>query len=186
MVREIPEDLHSSHSAEKHVRMVLAMKTCEGPNTLDTAERLMMATGHIFDDVMANFHAPDLALPQEWLENHPTPSVPSDSSGGNKGSGPHRHELSNEFMTVGDAGTLRHPRFLRTVTVEFRQVTDDCATVDWCHGTRHGDVPIGEPREPGLQFSSRSRLRAHCRLPWHVVLGSGLPTQAPKGPPYVL
>ena len=61
MVREKPEDLHSSPSVEKHVRTVLAMETCEGPNTLDTAEGLMVATGHIFDDVMANFHTPGIA-----------------------------------------------------------------------------------------------------------------------------
>ena len=72
--------------------------------------------------------------------------------------GPHQRELSNVFMTVGDADTPRHPRFLRAVTIEFRRVTEDCATVGWSHGIRHGDVLSGEPREPGLQFSSRLRL----------------------------
>ena len=76
-------------------------------------------------------------------------------------------------MTVGDAGTLRHPRFLRTVTTEFRQVTEDCSTVDWCHGTRHGDVLTGEPREPGLLFSSRSRLMHTAVYPGMSCLGRG-------------
>ena len=48
-----------------------------------------------------------------------------------------------------------------------------CSTVDWCHGTRHGDVLIGEPREPGLLFSSRSRLVHTVVYPGMSCLGRG-------------
>ena len=40
-------------SAEKYMRIVLAMEAREGPNTQDKAERLMAATGHLFEDMMA-------------------------------------------------------------------------------------------------------------------------------------
>ena len=41
---------------QKYVRMVLATKARERPNTQDKAERLKVATGHIFEDVIAHYH----------------------------------------------------------------------------------------------------------------------------------
>ena len=59
---------------------MLAMKARKGPITQETAERLLLATGHIFDEVVANF------LPLAWLVRLQKSSLsrgPSDSSGGN-------------------------------------------------------------------------------------------------------
>ena len=43
------------------MRIVLAMEAREGPNTQDKAERLMAATGHLFEDMMATYHPPGIA-----------------------------------------------------------------------------------------------------------------------------
>ena len=61
MLRETLEDHHSSPSAEVHIRVVLARKACEGQNTQEKDERLMVTSGHIFKDVMANYHPLDIA-----------------------------------------------------------------------------------------------------------------------------
>ena len=47
------------------------------------------------------------------------------------------------------------PQFLSAVTFEFQRLTEDGTTVDPSDGLRHGNVRIGEPREPVLRFSSR-------------------------------
>ena len=62
MFREPLENLGRSPSTEKHVRIVLAMEAREGPNARDKAERLMAATGHLFEDMMATHHSPGLAV----------------------------------------------------------------------------------------------------------------------------
>ena len=76
MLRETLEDLHRSPSAEKHLRIVLAMEAREGLNTRDKVESLPVATGHLFEGTMGIYHPPGIA-------DYPTPSGLSDSSGGN-------------------------------------------------------------------------------------------------------
>ena len=61
MLRETLEHLRRSPLAEKHTRVVSAMVDREGPNTQDKAERLMAATAHLFEDVMAAHHPPGIA-----------------------------------------------------------------------------------------------------------------------------
>ena len=39
------------------MRIVLAMEAREGPNAEDKAERLMVTTGHIFEEMMATYHS---------------------------------------------------------------------------------------------------------------------------------
>ena len=83
----------------------------------DKAERLMTTTGHLFEEMMATYHPLDIAgkvtgkssntqwaLRQLWKKC---------------GEELHQDDLSSVFWTVGDAGTHRHPRFLRAVIVEF-------------------------------------------------------------------
>ena len=41
-------------------------------------------------------------------------------------------------------------------TLEFQCLTEDSDMVDSSDGIRHSDVPIGEPLDPVLRFSSRS------------------------------
>ena len=55
--RETLENLGRSPSAEKHMRMVLALECFEGPNTQGKAERFMAATGHHLEEMMANYHS---------------------------------------------------------------------------------------------------------------------------------
>ena len=45
-----------SLSAEKQVRIVLAIAARVGPNTQDRAEHLVATTGHLFEDMMAICH----------------------------------------------------------------------------------------------------------------------------------
>ena len=54
MLREAEGHLGRSPSAEKHMRIVLAMEAREGANTQDKADRLMAATGDHLEDMMAN------------------------------------------------------------------------------------------------------------------------------------
>ena len=56
MLRETLEDLHRSPSAEKHLRIVLAMEAREGLNTRDKVESLPVATGHLFEGTMGTYH----------------------------------------------------------------------------------------------------------------------------------
>ena len=51
-----PRGHDCSPSAEKHMLMVLAMDTREGPDPEDKAEFLMAATGHLLEDLMATYH----------------------------------------------------------------------------------------------------------------------------------
>ena len=61
MFGETLENLGRSPSAEKHMRIVLAMEAREGPNAQDKTERVRSATGHLFEDVMATYHQPGIA-----------------------------------------------------------------------------------------------------------------------------
>ena len=45
-------------SAEKRIRIVLALEAHEGPNAQEKAERLMTATVHLLEDVMDTFYQP--------------------------------------------------------------------------------------------------------------------------------
>ena len=60
-------------SAEKHVRMVLAMEAREGLNTRNQAGRLIAESGHLIKDMMATYDPPGIA--GEVAENHPTLSA---------------------------------------------------------------------------------------------------------------
>ena len=53
MIRETLEHLGRSPLTEKHKSMVSTMDAFVGPNAQDGAERLITATGHLFEDVMA-------------------------------------------------------------------------------------------------------------------------------------
>ena len=55
-----PRGHDSFPSAEKHMLMVLAMDTREGPDPEDKAEFLMAATGHLLEDLMATYHPPGI------------------------------------------------------------------------------------------------------------------------------
>ena len=61
MFRETFENSCRSLSAEKHVRIVLAVEAREGPNTQDKADRLVAATCHLFEEVTATCHPPGIA-----------------------------------------------------------------------------------------------------------------------------
>ena len=60
------------------------------------------------------------------------------------------------FMSSSEQSLL--PQLLSAVTFEFQRLTEDGTTVDPSDGLRHGNVRIGEPREPVLRFSSRLHL----------------------------
>merc|ERR1712136_553714 len=118
MLRETLENLGRSPSAEKHMRIVLAMEAREGPNTRDKAERLMAATGHLFEDMMATYHPPGIAgkvagksSNTQWafrqLWSNVVWNLPRD--------------LNSVFMTVGDAD----PQFFHAVTFESQRLTED-------------------------------------------------------------
>ena len=53
MHQETLENLGRSPSAEKHVHIVFSLKACVGPYAQDKAERLMVATCHLLEDVIA-------------------------------------------------------------------------------------------------------------------------------------
>ena len=174
--------LGRSHSAEKHMCLVLALQARQGPNTQDQAERLMATTGHLFEEMMATYHS--LGIAGKVAGNHPTHSGPSDSSGRNVVE-LHQRELSNVFMTVGDADIFWHPQFFSTISFEFevthfvvlpkfRRLTEGGATVDHSHDIQHGDVRIGGPHEPGLLISPRSLLVHKVVRPGMSSLGAGL------------
>ena len=59
--RETLENLGRSPSAEKHMRMVLAMEGLEGPNTQGEAERFMAVIGHHLEEMMATYHSLGIA-----------------------------------------------------------------------------------------------------------------------------
>ena len=61
MFREALGNLGRSPSAEKRMRIVLALEAREGPSAQDKAERLTAATGHHLEDVMATCHPPGIA-----------------------------------------------------------------------------------------------------------------------------
>ena len=86
----------------------------------------------------------------------------------------HQRYLSSVFVTVGDADTPWHPQFFTAVTFESLRLTENGATVDPSDGPRHGDVRIGEPREPVFRFSSRLRLVHHVACPGMSLLCAGL------------
>ena len=56
-----PGSANRSTSAEKRERMVLTMEARECPNTQVQAERLVAATGHLFEDVMIDDLPPGIA-----------------------------------------------------------------------------------------------------------------------------
>ena len=56
MLRDTLKNLGRSPSPEKQVRIGLTTEAREGPKTQDKAERLLVATGHVFEDVMADCH----------------------------------------------------------------------------------------------------------------------------------
>ena len=66
------------------------------------------------------------------------------------------------------------PQFLSAVTFEFQRLTEDGTTVDPSDGLRHGNVRIGEPREPVLRFSSRLLLVRNPDYTGISSLGVGL------------
>ena len=53
---ETLENLGRSPATEKHKRTVLTMEGLDGPNPQDKAERLMAATGHHLEDMIADRH----------------------------------------------------------------------------------------------------------------------------------
>ena len=119
--------------------MILAMKAREGPDTEEPAERISGDWPH-FRRRDGYFHTSGIAG-EVAGKNHPTPSVLSESSGKIR-CGPHWRELSSEFKTVDEADTPGHPQLFRAVTLEFRLLTEDGATVDRSHDIQHGDVRI--------------------------------------------
>ena len=90
----------------------------------------------------------------------------------------HQRDLSSVFMTVGDADTPWHPQFFGAVTFESLRLTENGATVDPSDGLRHGDVRIGDPREPVFRFSSCLLLVHHVACPGRVIAlcRAGIPT----------
>ena len=61
MLRESLENIGRSRAAEKHVRIVFAKEAPKGQNGEDKAERLITATGHHLEDMMATCHQPGVA-----------------------------------------------------------------------------------------------------------------------------
>ena len=56
MFRQAFGNLSRSPSAEKHVRIALAIEAREGLNTKDRAEHLTAVSDHLFKDMMATYH----------------------------------------------------------------------------------------------------------------------------------
>ena len=123
MLRETLENLGRSPSAEKHMRIVLAMEAREGPNTRDKAERLMAATGHLFEDMMATYHPPGIA--GEVAGKSSNTQWAFRQLWKKYGVELHERDLSSVFMTVGDADTLWHPQFFSAVTFESQRLTEE-------------------------------------------------------------
>ena len=176
MFRETLENLGRSPSAEKHVRIMLPIEAREGPNTQDKAERLMAATGHLFEDMMATCHPPGIA--GEAAGESSNTKWAFRQLRKKYGVELHQRHLNSVFMTVGDADTPGHPEFFSAVTFESQRLTKDGATVDRSHDTQHGDVRIGEPRETNISVLIPLTPRTQCRLAWHVIAWSkaGIPT----------
>ena len=142
---EIPlTKLGRSPSPEKQVRIGLTTEAREGPKTQDKAERLMVATGHVFEDVMADCHPLGIAG-----------QVAGKSSNAQWASEQFWRKYGVDLNGAAPAASS----FLSAV----RTYSGILAGAN--DGPRHGDVRIGEPRPPILRLSSHLRLGHHTVHP---------------------
>ena len=88
------------------------MEAREGPNTQDQAGRLMVASGHLFEDVTATYHPP--CIDGEVAETSSNTQFAFRQHWKKYRVDCHRHDLSSVFMTVGDADTVHLGRSLST------------------------------------------------------------------------
>ena len=108
------------------------LEACESVNIQDKAKRLMVTTGHIFKNAMANYQpgiAGEVAGKSSntmWASRHSW----------------RKYRVDLICATSAGSSSLSAMR------------TYSGILVDPSHALRHGDVRIGEPRHPTLQFSS--------------------------------
>jgi hypothetical protein len=116
MLQQTLENLGRSAIAGSCMRVVLAMEGREGPSGQHKAERLMQKTRHLFSDIMAAYHPPNLSGELAGKS--------SNTQWAYRAALQHwRLELANVdaskvFLTVGDADTLWHPQFFSALTCD--------------------------------------------------------------------
>ena len=101
----------------------LAVEAREGPNTQDRARRLVVATGHLLNDVVATCHPPGFA--GEVAETSSNTQCASRQLWKKYGV----DFTSSVLTTSGDADTPWHPQFFSAVTFEFSFDRRQCTVV---------------------------------------------------------
>jgi len=113
MMMETLQVLSKSPMARTRTRVVLAMEAREGEGVKEKAERLVQKTSHLFADIFATYHPPDLpgevagkSSNTQWAYRAAMRRFEPIMLG---------CDFSRIFITVGDADTLWHPQYLSAV-----------------------------------------------------------------------
>ena len=83
----------------------------------------MATTGHLFEEMMATYHP--LGIAGKLAGKSSNTQWAFRQLWKKCGVELHQRDLSSVFMTVGDAGTHRHPQFFSTVIFEYQRSTEE-------------------------------------------------------------
>jgi hypothetical protein len=123
MLQETLENVGSSPMALDRVRVVLAMEAREGASARQKAERLIAKTEHLFADIFATYHPPN--LPGEVAGKSSNTQWAYREALRHYGPILQGCDLTRVFLTVGDADTLWHPQYFSALTYSGMNMTGD-------------------------------------------------------------
>lgn len=103
------EQIAASPMAKRSIKVVLAMEAREGPTGENKAASLIRQTKHLFADIFATFHPPNLpgdltgkSSNTQWAYRQMLKHYSADLV---------QRDISRVLLSVGDADTLWHPQY---------------------------------------------------------------------------
>jgi len=120
MLLDTLTNLARSPLAQRRTRVVLAMEAREGQAGRDKAERLIQKTQHLFTDIFASYHPPD--IPGEVAGKSSNTQWAYRAVLRRYGPTWLGCDTSRIFITVGDADTSWHPHYLSAVACKALEI----------------------------------------------------------------